>query len=66
MKVQVHYKRFKQIHQLVQRRQAQSPPQLLRIVDVLGRESKPKPNTPLFYIYENGTVEKKIHLKTHR
>ena len=32
---------------------------LLKIVDVLGRESHPKRNTPLFYIYENGVVEKK-------
>ncbi len=38
----------------------QKPKQLLRIVDVLGRESKPKPNVPLFYIYTDGTVEKKI------
>lgn len=36
------------------------PKQLLRIVDVLGRESKPQPNIPLFYIYTDGTVEKKI------
>ena len=34
--------------------------QLLRIVDVLGRESKPQPNVPFFYIYDDGTVEKKI------
>lgn len=34
--------------------------QLLKIVDVLGRETKEKKNTPLFYIYNNGTVEKKI------
>lgn len=33
---------------------------LLKIVDVLGRESQPKRNTPLFYIYENGVVEKKV------
>ena len=30
------------------------------IVDVLGREAKPKSNTPLFYIYDDGTVEKLI------
>lgn len=36
------------------------PKQLLRIVDVLGRESKPQLNVPLFYIYDDGTVEKKI------
>jgi hypothetical protein len=33
---------------------------LIRVVDVLGRDSKPKNNTPLFYIYDNGTVEKRI------
>ena len=34
--------------------------QLLKIVDVLGRESKPNSNTPLFYIYSDGTMEKKL------
>ena len=34
--------------------------QLLKIVDVLGRESMPQPNVPLFYIYRDGTVEKRI------
>jgi hypothetical protein len=33
---------------------------LLKIVDVLGREVLPTSNTPLFYIYEGGAVEKKI------
>jgi|TARA_B110001469_G_scaffold119895_1_gene127892 hypothetical protein len=33
---------------------------LIKIVDVLGRESKPNSNTPLFYIYSDGTVEKKL------
>jgi hypothetical protein len=33
---------------------------LLKIVDVLGREVKPTSNTPLFYIYDDGTVEKRI------
>jgi len=31
-----------------------------KIFDVLGRETKAKKNTPLFYIYDDGTVEKKI------
>ncbi len=31
--------------------------ELLRTIDVLGRETK---NKPLFYIYDDGTVEKKI------
>jgi len=33
---------------------------LTKITDVLGRESKEKSNVPLFYIYDDGTVERKI------
>ena len=33
---------------------------LWKIVDVFGREIKKKRNTPLLYIYEDGTIEKKI------
>ena len=33
---------------------------LIKIVDLLGRESKDLKNQPLFYIYDDGTVEKKI------
>ena len=33
---------------------------LLKITDVLGRTTKEKRNTPLFYIFNDGTVEKKI------
>jgi len=33
---------------------------LLKITDILGRETKPTINTPLFYIYDDGTVEKEI------
>ena len=33
---------------------------LNRVVDVLGRPSKIKANTPLYFIYENGVVEKKM------
>ena len=33
---------------------------LIKITDILGRETKEKKNTPLFYIYDDGTVEKKI------
>ncbi len=36
---------------------------LIEIVDVLGRESKQLKNQPLFYIYDDGTVEKKIILE---
>jgi len=33
---------------------------LLKIVDVLGRECLPKKNTTLFYIFDDGSVEKKL------
>ena len=33
---------------------------LIKIVDILGRETNPKANALLFYIYDDGTVEKKI------
>jgi len=36
---------------------------LLKIVDALGREIKPTPNTLLFYIYENGRVKKKFFIE---
>ena len=34
--------------------------QLIKVIDILGRESNQKRNIPLFYIYNDGTVEKKI------
>ena len=37
-----------------------TPKQLIKIVDVLGRETPFKPNTPLLYIYNDGTVERKM------
>ena len=33
---------------------------LLKVVDILGKEYKEIKNQPLFFIYDNGTVEKKI------
>jgi len=33
---------------------------LVKIIDVLGREIKAIKNTPLFFIYDDGTVEKRI------
>nr|MBC8265407.1 hypothetical protein [Flavobacteriales bacterium] len=33
---------------------------LEKIVDVLGKETKPKTNTPFIEIYDDGTVEKRI------
>ena len=35
-----------------------TPKQLLKIVDLTGRETKFKPNTPLIYIYSDGTTER--------
>ena len=32
---------------------------LLKIVDILGKESKPKQKGLLFYIYSDGTLEKR-------
>jgi bilirubin oxidase len=37
--------------------------QLLKVVDVLGKESNPIPNTPLFYIYDDGSVEKILYIE---
>ena len=34
--------------------------ELLKIVDILGRNANGDKNKPLFYIYNDGTVEKKI------
>jgi hypothetical protein len=36
--------------------------QLVRILDVFGRDAKQEKNIILFYIYDDGTVEKKIIL----
>ena len=33
---------------------------LIRVTDLLGQETTYKKNTPLFYIYDDGTVEKRI------
>ena len=33
---------------------------LVKITDILGREKNCQSNTPLFYIYDNGTVDKRI------
>ena len=37
----------------------QSNKKLLKVTDLLGRETK-QANQPLFYIYDDGTVEKRI------
>ena len=36
---------------------------LIKVVDVLGKESLPISNTPLFYIFDDGSVEKKLIIK---
>jgi len=36
---------------------------LERVVDILGRETKPQPNTPFIEIYDDGTVEKRITIE---
>ena len=36
---------------------------LVKIVDELGRETKESQNIPLFYIYDDGTVEKRITIE---
>jgi hypothetical protein len=36
---------------------------LIKITNVLGEPTRPVSNTPLFYIYDDGTVEKKIIIK---
>ena len=36
---------------------------LLKVVNILGQETKERKNIPLFYIYDNGTVEKRIILE---
>jgi hypothetical protein len=33
--------------------------ELLKVIDLLGRETPYRRNTPLFYIYDDGTVEKR-------
>ena len=36
---------------------------ILKVVDVLGKETKEKKYTPLLYIYDDGTVEKRITIE---
>ena len=33
---------------------------LIKVTDILGQETPYRRNTPLFYIYNDGTVEKRI------
>ena len=40
----------------------QSKRKLIKILDIFGRSVTPKPNIPFLYIYDQGSVEKKIML----
>ena len=33
---------------------------LIKIIDLLGRKTKTKNNEPLFYFYDDGSVEKRL------
>ena len=37
--------------------------EILKITDILGRETKAIKNKPLFYIYDDGTIEKKVTIE---
>ena len=37
--------------------------ELIKVVDLLGKETKARRNKILFYIYDDGTVEKKIYIE---
>ena len=37
--------------------------ELIKVIDIFGREITPKPNTPLLYIFDDGSVEKKLVVK---
>ena len=40
-----------------------TPKKLIRIVDLLGRKTPFKPNTPLLYIFNDGTVKRRVILQ---
>lgn len=37
--------------------------ELIKVVDLLGREVQPEPNKVLIYVYSDGTIERKIQIK---
>ena len=43
--------------------EGKSEKEIIRIKDIFGRDVEERKNIPLFYIYDNGTVEKKIVLE---
>jgi hypothetical protein len=36
----------------------ETPPELIKIIDLMGRESENRPNTVLIYIYSDGSTKK--------
>ena len=40
-----------------------STKRLIKVVDIFGRSIMPKPNIPLLYIFDDGTVEKKLFMQ---
>ncbi len=45
---------------IIDEQKINSTRKLIKVVDILGRESEPTPNVPLFYRYSDGSVEKKL------
>jgi len=37
--------------------------ELLKVTDLLGRKTQGNKNQPLFYIYNDGTIEKRINIE---
>ncbi|NVK64884.1 MAG: hypothetical protein HWE22_09870 [Flavobacteriales bacterium] len=35
-----------------------NPAELVKVVDLLGRETSIRPNTPLIYIYSDGSIKR--------
>ena len=51
---------FTELSTLIIDKNIKTTKELIRIVDLLGREAQGNKNQPLFYIYDDGTVEKRI------
>ena len=41
-------------------KEVSSNKELLKVIDVIGQETNVRKNSPIFYIYDDGTVEKKV------
>ena len=51
---------YKKTYQNTSLSEISTTKELLKIIDILGRQTKEIKNSLLFYIYNDGTVEKKI------